>query len=105
MDTVKRIESLICVGKSSNQWDKDGKTYFYEIGREQKSGAITGSVWRVIGLFPKTEEKVCRKAGSFKVAADGKIIRWPALPDGIRPLVAELNGAEEWHKAQFGVAL
>ncbi len=105
MDTVKRIESLICVGKSSNQWDNAGKTYFYQIGRENRDGAITGSVWRLTERSPSTGQQLCSKAGSFKVAADGKIVRWTALPDGIKPLVQQLNSAEEWHKAKFGVAL
>lgn len=47
---------------------------FYEIGRENQDGAITGSVFKFVSADGR-----CRKAGSFKIAANGRIERFPSL--------------------------
>ncbi len=44
--------------------------YFFEHGREQSDGAITGTVWKYTG------EKTCRKSGSFKIESNGRISRF-----------------------------
>ncbi len=57
--------------KSSNVWDYNGKRFFVERGREQRDGAVTGTVWR---FLPGNTH--CRKAGSVRIEPDGKITRW-----------------------------
>jgi hypothetical protein len=56
--------------KASNSTPEGG---FWETGREQKDGAITGTVWRPTGI----RGFVCR--GSFRIGPDGAIVRFPAL--------------------------
>lgn len=65
-----------CVAQTGQQnvyqtFDSDAR-YFYEIGREQADGSITGSVFRFV------DETHVRRAGSFKIGPDGNVIRWPA---------------------------
>lgn len=59
---------------SSNTWEKDGESYFYEIGRENPDGAVTGTVYRNVGA------NRCRKAGTFRIDPDGRIVRFPHAP-------------------------
>jgi len=57
---------------------------FYEAGREQDDGAIVGSVWRPLNAaerarwahLDRLDERVVR-AGSFRIAPDGRIVRFP----------------------------
>jgi len=45
-----------------------GNIYFEEIGRENKDGAITGSIYLVI-------DKLCYKKGSYRIEPSGTITR------------------------------
>ena len=54
--------------KCSNAWVVDGVEYFYEIGREQEDGSITGTVMELSNAH---------KVGSFKISHDGKVVRFP----------------------------
>jgi len=58
-------------GGSSNSWLHRGKQCFYEIGQEQRDGAITGHVMK------ETITGRCHKAGSFRIDRDGRIVRFP----------------------------
>jgi len=50
-----------------------GERYFYERGRENDDGAITGKLWR---MLPDDGATV---AGTFRIASDGTIDRFPRL--------------------------
>jgi hypothetical protein len=52
---------------------QQGRTYFYEIGRENADGSITGTV------FENIDGSHARRYGSFKIAADGRVVRFPLL--------------------------
>ena len=59
---------------SSENWK-----YFLERGRENVDGSITGIVYEITG--PKDEKgswPICKK-GSFKIDANGEIVRFPGL--------------------------
>ena len=60
-------------GKYSNGLAISGKTYFYEVGKEQVDGSITGT------LFQNVDESRARKVGRFKINADGSIARFPRI--------------------------
>jgi hypothetical protein len=47
---------------------------FFETGREQADGAITGTVWKPTGDGHVT------KRGGFRIEADGRVSRFPGLP-------------------------
>jgi len=57
----------------ANTWRRGQDTLFYEIGRENLDGAITGSVWSMSG----------RRIGSFRIEPDGSVTRFPGMPKKI----------------------
>ena len=85
---------------------------FWEYGREQPDGAITGTVWKTVRVLTDAERAEAAakmgggakpdwigdpvvKAGSFKVSKDGKIVRFPQLTK------AQKAEAEKMGAAQF----
>ena len=50
-----------------------GHSYFYEVGKEQIDGSITGT------LFQNVDESHARRVGSFKINANGSIARFPRI--------------------------
>lgn len=62
---------------------------FWETGREQADGAITGTVWRACG-----PEQVTR-GGSFRIEACGRVARFPGLARCVLR-AAELEGAKRY---------
>lgn len=79
---------------SSNSWQNDGNDYFFERGREQADGSITGTVYRMIG------ENRCRKAGSAKIDPDGLVRRFPNIPAHVREnarLAYESGDIDNYH--------
>ena len=57
---------------SANTWRHNGRRYFYERGRENADGAITGGVyeWR-------ESDNLARYVGSFRIEPDGRASRAP----------------------------
>ena len=67
--------SAACIAStgSQNKWtDGKGDTYFYDVGREQADGSITGTVNKFL------PSGLCRVSGSFKINRDGGWERGPA---------------------------
>lgn len=56
--------------------------YFWEIGKEQHDGAISGLVFKPYHLDPNK----CIKAGTFKIAANGDIVRFTGIPSKLWPI-------------------
>jgi hypothetical protein len=90
--------------KSSNKLPNG----FWERGREQPDGAITGTVFKTVRILSDAERaeaaakmgggaqpdwigNPCVRAGSFKISADGKIVRFPQLTKAQRKM-AEMAG-------------
>jgi len=67
-----------------------------EIGREQKDGAITGTV-AVLGM-PYLDNGIERwpviKQASFRIDPDGRIVRMPYVPREIKQRAEEYGRAE-----------
>lgn len=86
--TLDSIGKLINV-KTSNGMPDGG---FYETGREQADGAITGTVWK-----PIPGSTHVTKRGSFRIDPNGKVARFPGLS---RALIkqAEEMGEAEYHR-------
>ena len=78
VDADKTLEKIQTFCKKltgiSNEWIKDGDKYFFDIGKEQKDGSITGNVYQII------DRNMAVKIGFFKISANGKIISFPKLP-------------------------
>lgn len=81
-------------GGSSNSWGQDpANSWFYQIGRENRDGSITGEVLKPLGSGR------CIRAGSFKIAG-GKIVRWPGSTKAQRS-AAEAAGLAQ-HANRYG---
>jgi hypothetical protein len=74
---VERSWSEVCYKQTGlqNGYDVAGDRLFYDVGREQYDGAITGQVFSMT---------TGRKVGTFRIEPDGKVSRWPK---GLRPIV------------------
>lgn len=49
-----------------------GEQYFFERGKEQGDGAVTGTLWRML------PDDMARKVGSVRIEPDGTLSRLPA---------------------------
>ena len=89
LDAIDRaLDATNPVRRCSNETPDGG---FYERGREQPDGAITGTVWKPCG-----DGRVVKR-GSFKINADGTVTRFPGLP-GAMLRAAESAGAAEYQR-------
>lgn len=82
---------------SSNTWiDSDGVKRFYEIGREQADGSITGTIFQSVpapvGAHP--DSVYARPAGTFKIGPDGDFVRGPAFLKGLCLKASKLDSIE-----------
>jgi hypothetical protein len=96
--------------------DKEGKRPsnglpgggFWEIGRENADGAVTGTVWRNLNAQERArwshldnlDERVTR-AGGFRIEPCGHISRFPGLPKDLRE-AAERTGKRRYQKTYAG---
>lgn len=79
-DSMRAVQETL--PSKSNFWNDDkGQEFFLEIGREQESGAITGTVFDEKG-YPK---------GGMRIEPNGYITRWPHLPEKARSEKKRLN--------------
>lgn len=94
---------------------------FWERGRENVDGSITGTVWKTVKRYTEAERIAkatemsadgvtvrpewvgdpCRRAGSFKIEAGGKIKRFPGLSAAERT-EAEKRGTEKYRRLYGG---
>lgn len=56
-----------------------GERYYYERGREQEDGAITGTLMQMLVENAPSGNSYAIPAGTFKIAPDGTIVRFPKL--------------------------
>lgn len=98
-EVCERISAYcVKITGSSNTWiDKYGVKYFFQVGREQADGAITGSVFKLLS------ETSGIKAGSFKIEANGNIARFPGLSKEVRS-VLHYEGMQMFHN-KFGTSI
>lgn len=55
-----------------NQWVlPDGSVAYYELGKDNLDGRITGSIWKIAN--PQYKHKI----GRFTIAAEGTVMRFP----------------------------
>jgi len=57
---------------------------FWERGRENRDGAITGEIFAL-------GHHACRKVGTFRINAEGKVVRWPGTNKWQRELAERHN--------------
>lgn len=60
---------------SGNCYSVDDKTvFFHERGREHYDGAITGTIFKMLG------DSNARRVGSYRIESEGVITRFPGIP-------------------------
>ncbi|KKM03424.1 hypothetical protein LCGC14_1774580 [marine sediment metagenome] len=64
---------------TSNGWFNNGCEFFFEQGKENDDGAITGSIYRLLN-------NQCFRAGSVRIAPDGIIERFGHIPHSLRTI-------------------
>jgi len=106
LDAIQATFEATVPGTGSNRMPGGG---FWERGREQADGAITGTTWKLFRKLSDTERAEaaakmggnckpewigdpCTRGGSFKISADGKILRFPGLSSA-QKAAAEAKGA------------
>lgn len=72
LDWIRDNVSLKLPAGTSNGMPDGG---FWEVGRENASGAITGTVWKPWAEDPS---RVVRRGG-FRIEPDGRVSRFPGL--------------------------
>ncbi|KKN50723.1 hypothetical protein LCGC14_0629840 [marine sediment metagenome] len=80
---LEQLQHTKDAANTSNGWKHKGVDYFYEQGREQDDGSITGSVWKnllvtqpcTICIKPECSGH-CRKVGSVKIDSKGNVVRF-----------------------------
>lgn len=100
MDAIEAAQVFTGFSESgrapSNAWSNGTRHYFSEIGRENRDGAITGTVFEYSADGAK-----CWRAGSFRIEPCGELTRWAgatkamreAARNELRILAAFANGA------------
>lgn len=78
-DTLHDVLAIACEHDGcSNTWrDAKGVGHFFERGRENADGAVTGRVHRFVG------DTQARPIGSVRIDPDGTVKRWPGMPAAI----------------------
>ena len=72
---------------SSNSWHNDSGCHcFYETGRENADGAITGTIWK-----ETTKGSGVGFTHSFRIAGNGKVIRFPHANKSQRAVIKLIN--------------
>jgi hypothetical protein len=70
-----------CVKDSGDEqiWTNKGTTYYWNRGRDTANGLVNGVVRKLAGI-DANNEKIWVVAGSFKIAANGQILRFTGIP-------------------------
>lgn len=83
-NVLKFILEDICSKNSSNSWEIDGVEHFFEMGKENADGAITGSVHKI-----NPDGVHCKNIGGVRIEPCGKVTRFPSLPKSTRQKIKE----------------
>src|SRR4051812_48515125 len=83
---------------SQNSWrDPKGNRYFFEVGREQRDGAITATIFKWV------DDTHARRSGSLRIEPDGRGFRGPAILKNVLAYEIVVDGISmEWLAPQDG---
>jgi len=93
MSSLNTIESLgeFCKKNSGdeNTWSGKSGTYHWNVGRSTPGGLVNGVVRKLAGT-DVNGTKIWSVAGSFKIAADGSILRFTGLAKKDQVLISRI---------------
>ena len=93
LDWIRNNVSLALPAGTSNGMPDGG---FWEVGRENADGAITGTVWKPWAPDPS---RVVRRGG-FRIEPDGRVSRFPGLSAAKRRAASE--HAKRTYRERYG---
>ena len=78
-NTIHALEQF-CKNNSNdlNKWQGKSATYSWNVGRESTDGIVNGVVRKLAGVDSHGNQ-IWAVAGSFKIAADGTILRFTGI--------------------------
>ena len=87
-EQVMQAISQFCKNQSGDPqtWQGNKSTYQWNRGRDTDSGTINGVVRKVAGIDVQGN-KIWVVAGSFKIGADGAILRFTGLPQKFQSML------------------
>lgn len=88
-------------GNLGNGWGDrtPGNTYyFFERGRENADGSITGTVYKCIEGAP-----TCKAIGGVRIDPEGVVVRWPTSSKNNRSMSYQYSQVQYAVKHQLGV--
>ena len=62
-----------------NAWAYKGNEYFFERGREQSDGAITGTIYKTLHGYYGPGRDACKKVGTVRIESTGIVKRFPCI--------------------------
>ena len=77
-DMLGTISHILATDGNRNVLTIGQAQYFFERGREQSDGAITGTLMEML------PNDYCRKAGTVRIGPEGELARFPRLPKTLR---------------------
>ena len=82
--TLVNLEKF-CESNSTNtqMWNGKAATYLWNRGKDTASGLVNGVVRKLAGIDAGGTQ-IWVVAGSFKIAADGTILRFTGLPKSVQ---------------------
>jgi hypothetical protein len=96
MSSINTIAALqaYCTKSSGDKlgqiWNGKNGTYFWNTGRTTSDGLVNGVVRKVAGI-DASGSQIWVVAGSFKIAADGTILRFTGLPKKDQVALAQVD--------------
>ena len=77
-NTLGVIGKMFVTDGNPNTLTIKNQRYFFKRGGEQRDGAITGTLYRML------PNEMCRKVGPTRINADGTIARFPVMSEAER---------------------
>jgi hypothetical protein len=98
MSAINTLFSLeqFCFDSSgeNHRWQGNSATYVWNEGKTTSEGIINGVVRKVAGKDSNGNE-ICVVAGSFKIAANGEILRFTGISKKNWPIIQVLSHAND----------
>jgi len=83
LDAIKDAQTAMGCTSSNGIMLNGEQVGFWETGRENEDGAITGTVWAMVS------EDRCNRVGSFRIEPNGEVTRFPRVSRRVQIMCQE----------------
>lgn len=93
-NTIQALEQF-CTNNSgkANVWQGKSATYQWNVGRQSIDGIVNGVVRKLAGV-DAANHQIWVVAGSFKIAADGSIVRFTGISKKDQKLISGISAIQ-----------